>query len=171
MNVRKPALLAATAALAIAPALTAITPVHAAPQVPVSAPAAAPDVNAIIEEVLAVFPEEISTIAREILAGDFTRLFLLVEAVFALPPEQLNEIFAQLQVIATRVIEEIIGGPLPTGETPAAADPAAARPAAKPTAQDKKVAWTLDALLQDAKGKRTPGKLSNIVITLSLAGR
>ncbi|ROO82855.1 hypothetical protein EDD29_0340 [Actinocorallia herbida] len=186
MKLRKPALLAATAALAITPALTAVTPVHAAPQVPVVAVAAAPDVNAIIAEVLAVFPAEISAIAQQILAGDYTRLLELVQLVFALPQDQLTAIFGQLTEIATRVINEILAGGTPTTEptataTPEATEPAAADPApadaapaaraAGPTAQDKKVAWTLDALVQDAKGKQTPSKLANILITLSIAGR
>ncbi|MCD0447936.1 hypothetical protein LO762_01815 [Actinocorallia sp. API 0066] len=172
MKVRKPALLAATAVLAVTPALTAVAPVQAAPRIPVGAPAAAPDVNAIIEEVLAVLPADIQAYARQILAGDYTQLFLLVEAVFTLPPEQLNAIFGELQVIVTRVIEEIIGGPLPTDPTAPQPDPAAARAPGDPTAvQNKKVAWTLDALLKDAQGQRTAGKLANLIITLSVAAR
>ncbi|GAB2812734.1 hypothetical protein GCM10022221_07980 [Actinocorallia aurea] len=184
MKVRKPALLAATLALAITPALTSVAPASAAPK---AAPAAAPalaaaelDLNAIITQVLAVFPADIQGYANEILAGNYANLLPLVQAVFSLTPQQLIDIFGQLQAVLTEISGGLGGTPTPaptvtvtvtatpeaTATTPVETTAPAARAAGADDAQAQKVVWTLDALLGDAGDKHGAKQLSNLIITL-----
>ncbi|MEO3782422.1 hypothetical protein ABGB12_03765 [Actinocorallia sp. B10E7] len=190
MKIRKSALAAATLALAITPALTAVTPAQAAPSKAVVLGAAVAEELSLVEQVLAAFPPTMAEIARQVLAGDFTRFFELFGEAMKLTPTEINAIFAKLQEIMGQ-----FGGtptePVPTTTPAPTTEPA---PVTEPTAtvapasytggpvfvrisapgdsvQDQKVAWVLDALLKDAGKKRNAPLLANILVNVALSAQ
>ncbi|MGI8336126.1 hypothetical protein ACRYCC_39810 [Actinomadura scrupuli] len=101
MAIRRPAVLAATTALALIPALTAVTPAQAAPAARVAAaPAAAPTPQELIQLVLTAFPANIQADVQQILAGDFVGgLTLLLTDASKLTATDLQTIAANLQAL------------------------------------------------------------------------
>lgn len=188
MKIRKPALAAATLALAITPALTAVTPAQAAPSKAAVLAAAVAEELSLVEQVLTAFPPAMAEIARELLAGDFTRFFELFSEAVKLTPTQINTIIATLQTILGQ-----FGGtpvePVPTPTPPAEPAPVVPDPAPVVTpasfsggpvftqvsapgdTQDQKIAWVLDALLQDAGKKRNGQVVANILVNVALSAR
>ena len=177
MKIRKSALAAATLALAITPALTAVTPAQAAPSRAEVLASAVVEELSLVEQILAVFPPTMAEIARQILAGDFSRFFELFSEALKLTPTQINAIFAKLQ----EILGQFGGGT--TTPTPA---PTTAAPAAAPASYgggvvflqvdnqdvlDKKVAWVLDALLKDAQGRHTAPLLANLLVNVALSAQ
>lgn len=112
MKARKPALMAATLALAITPALTAITPAHAAPR---TALVAAVDDPTIKELIIAVFPEPLATDVRNIFDLKLEFIFTALSDALNLTPAQLTDIVTKLTALMTQ-----LGGG--TATTPAATD-------------------------------------------------
>jgi hypothetical protein len=174
LKIRKSALAAATLALAITPALTAVTPAQAAPARSAVLGAAAAEELSLVEQILSVFPPTMAEIARQILAGDFTRLFELFTEATKLTPTQINEIFAKLQ--------EILNQFVPAEPAPTTADAPETAPASytggpvfvqvgAPSTADQKTAWVLEALLKDAGKKRTAPLLANILFSVAIAGQ
>lgn len=113
MKARKPALMAATLALAITPALTAITPAHASPR---AALVAAVEDPSIKELIVACFPEPLATSIRNILELKLEFIFTALQDALNLTPAQLNEILVKITALATQ-----LGGGVGT-EPPAATD-------------------------------------------------
>ena len=120
MKIRKPALAAATLALAITPALTAVTPAQAAPSRAEVLAAAVAEELSLVEQILTAFPPTMADIARQLLAGDFTRFFELFTEAMKLTPTQINTIFATLQTILGQ-FGGVPAEPVPT--TPPACEP------------------------------------------------
>jgi hypothetical protein len=187
LKIRKPALAAATLALAITPALTAVTPAQAAPSKAQVLAAAVVEELSLVEQVLAAFPPAMADIARQLLAGDFTRFFELFTEAMKLTPTQINTIIATLQTILGQ-----FGGtePPPATTPPPATEPAPVTdpaPVVTPASfnggpvfkqvsapgdtQDQKIAWVLDALLQDAGKKRNGQVVANILVNVALSAR
>ena len=192
MKIRKPALAAATLALAITPALAAVTPAQAAPAPSVVLAAAAEELS-LVEQVLTAFPPAMAEAARQILAGDLSQIFVLFGEATKLTPTQINTIFATLQEILGQ-----FGGlptePAPTETTPAAPAPVEPAPTTEAPAPvttpasatggpvfvqvgapadtaDQKAAWILEALLKDAGKKRSGALLANILVNVVLAAQ
>ena len=190
MKIRKPALAAATLALAITPALTAVTPAQAAPAPSVVLAAAAEELS-LVEQVLTAFPPAMAEAARQILAGDLSQIFVLFGEATKLTPTQINTIFATLQEILgqfgglptepvpTTPPAEPAPAPAPTTEAPApVTTPASAtggpvfvQVGAPADTADQKAAWILEALLKDAGKKRSGALLANILVNVVLAAQ
>jgi len=184
LKIRKPALAAATLALAITPALAAVTPAQAAPSKAQVLAAAVVEELSLVEQVLAAFPPAMADIARQVLAGDFTRFFELFSEAMKLTPTQINTIIATLQTILGQ-----FGGTEPVPTTPPVEPPPVAEPtpvvtpasfnggpvftqvSAPGDTQDQKIAWVLDALLQDAGKKRNGQVVANILVNVALSAR
>ncbi|MBW8481489.1 hypothetical protein [Actinomadura parmotrematis] len=108
MKIRRPAVLTATAAIALLPLSTLVAvPAEAAPQAraaaaadPTPTPTPSVDIQAIIQLVVSAFPANIQADLNKLLNGDFlTLLTTLVNDVLALTPEQLQDIAAKLQAL------------------------------------------------------------------------
>ncbi|GAA3199666.1 hypothetical protein [Actinocorallia longicatena] len=154
---RKPALIAATLALAITPALTAVAPAHAAPRVPL----AAAEELSLVEQILAAFPEPMAAAARLVLAGQFDQIFVLFGEALKLTPTQITTIIATLQALLGQ-----FGGEVPpTTETPTTDVPTTT------AVQNKKVAWTVDSLLKNSSGKKSGPVLGNVLLNAVLAAK
>lgn len=185
MKIRKPALAAATLALAITPALTSVAPAQALPK---AAPLAAEvDPASLIQQIIAVLPPEMARIATNVAAGDYSELFVLIQLAFALTPEQLNTIINTLIDIAAAVLGgidvTIAPTPVPTDTATATPTPTVSGASASfgggsivlvrdnGDTQDAKVLWNLKALLDEAGKERSPQVLSNILINVLLSAR
>lgn len=100
MKIRKPAMLAATAALAVLPALSTVVPAQAA-AAPARAAVAAPPTQAeLIALILGAFPANIQADVAKIMAGDYMGgIPILISDLRALTPAQRQEIVAKLKAI------------------------------------------------------------------------
>ncbi|WP_067476914.1 hypothetical protein [Actinomadura hibisca] len=102
MKIRKPALLTATAAVALLPVAGLVAPAQAAtaPKPRVKAAAEVPGQEQLIQLVLSCFPANIQADVQQILGGDYIGgLTLLANDVMKLTPAQLQEIATKLQAI------------------------------------------------------------------------
>ncbi|WP_106403026.1 hypothetical protein [Actinocorallia populi] len=194
MKFRKPALAAATLALAITPALTAVTPAQAAPSRATIVGAALAEELSLVEQILSAFPTGMADAARLVLAGDLSQVFVLFGEATKLTPTQINTIFAKLQEILGQFGGGVVPTPAPTEPAPVPpADPAPTQPAPDPApvvtpasatggpvfvqvgapgdAGEQKAAWILDALLKDAGKKRSAPLLANILVNVVLAAQ
>ncbi|MGI5167388.1 hypothetical protein ACQEU3_23875 [Spirillospora sp. CA-253888] len=102
MKIRKPALLTATAAVALLPVAGLVAPAQAAtaPKPRAKAAAAVPGQEELIKLVLSCFPANIQADVQQILGGDYIGgLTLLANDVMKLTPAQLQEIAGKLQAI------------------------------------------------------------------------
>ena len=169
MKARKPALMAATLALAITPALTAITPAHASPRAALVAAAEDPSIKELI---IACFPEPLATDVRNILDLKLEFIFTALQDALNLTPAQLNEILVKITALATQ-----LGGGTGT-EPPAATDSESVGltktygkrsfEAVKPlTAKEAEALKLIKAQLKQVKNnKLTPNQAANIAISL-----
>ncbi|GAB3667325.1 hypothetical protein GCM10027589_33070 [Actinocorallia lasiicapitis] len=149
---RKPALIAATLALAITPALTAIAPAHAAPR---ALPVAVEELS-LVEQILQTFPEPMAAAARAVLAGQLDQVFVLFGEALKLTPTQITTIIAKIQEIVGQ-----FGGGVPVPEAPAGTT----------AVQNQKVAWTVNSLLDDADGKKSGPIAANLLLNAVLAAK
>jgi hypothetical protein len=168
LKARKPALMAATLALAIAPALTAITPAHASPRAALVAAAEDPTIKELI---IACFPEPLATDIRNILDLKLEFIFTALSDALNLTPAQLNEIFVKISALATQ-----LGGGAPP--TPTATDSQSVAlnktygmrsfEAVKPlTAKEAKAVKLIKTELKQVKNKKlTQNQAANLAISL-----
>jgi len=170
LKARKPALMAATLALAITPALTAITPAHASPRAALVAAAEDPSIKELI---IACFPEPLATDVRNILDLKLEYIFTALSDALNLTPAQLNEILVKISALAA-----LLSGGTGTPEAPTATDSQSVQlnktygmrsfEAVKPlTAKEAEALKLIKAQLKQVKNnKLTPNQAANIAISL-----